>query len=460
MLFRTPVTPLFFGFLFDLFGSVGVQTVLSVLYVACLVTVWAIGSRLSLWVGFLALLLLGLDIQYYYWFFSVGSESPQSFLLVFWLAYAFFTFRKAKARYWVLHALVVWLLILNRPGNQVMVLCAFFPLLNFGIAWKRRVVLFLVFLLSYGVCHLSYASFNYVRLGVFQVSTLGNAHLPFYRVYLQDGMIRPENGPKSAELAQLVEREILPTDLFRKYQIDKDIFFRMPSQRMYNTLVGAVDKTYGWDHQWLILRQAAMEAAYANPLEFMLTYLDHVRDVFYVRGDGRYDFSLYNRTKPDYNTFRQERYRLYEKSGLPIPSEDDLIPRSTIVSVGNGQEDYRSQTLFHAKNPPVDWTFPDRHCSYHWGDVFDIYGIGFPFTFVFICLGLFGITLSLMRKVYFVNVEMLCIAAVSFVTLAATLMGSVQIPFRFPFDSIYILLGCFGLHGVVHCFGFKIDRTS
>ena len=65
-----------------------------------------------------------------------------------------------------------------------------------------------------------------------------------------------------------------------------------------------------------------------------------------------------------------------------------------------------------------------------------------------------------MRKVYFVNVEMLCIAAVSFVTLAATLMGSVQIPFRFPFDSIYILLGCFGLHGVVHCFGFKIDRTS
>jgi hypothetical protein len=30
--------------------------------------------------------------------------------------------------------------------------------------------------------------------------------------------------------------------------------------------------------------------------------------------------------------------------------------------------------------------------------------------------------------------------------LAATFMGSVQFGFRYPFDSIFILFGCFGLY--------------
>lgn len=225
MLFRTPFTPLFFGILFDLFGPTGVQIVLSVLYVLCLVTVYAIGSRLAVWVGFLALVLLGADIQYYYWFFSVGSEGPQCFLLILWMAYAFFTFKKTEARYWILHAVVVWLLILNRPGNQVLVLCAFFPLFHFNIAWKRRMILSLVFLISYGLCYVAFSSYNYARVRVFQVSTLGNAVMPFYRLYLQDALISPDNGPKSIELVRLVEKEILPLDMFKKYQIDRDIFF-------------------------------------------------------------------------------------------------------------------------------------------------------------------------------------------------------------------------------------------
>lgn len=449
MLFRTPFTPLFFGILFDFFGPTGVQIVLSVLYVLCLVTVYAIGSRLAVWVGFLALVLLGADIQYYYWFFSVGSEGPQCFLLILWMAYAFFTFKKTKARYWILHAVVVWLLILNRPGNQVLVLCAFFPLFHFNIAWKRRMILSLVFLISYGLCHVAFSSYNYARVRVFQVSTLGNAVMPFYRLYLQDALISPDNGPKSMELARLVEKEILPLDMFKKYQIDRDIFFKMPSQRMYNQLLGTVQKVYGWEHQWLILRQAAMETVYKHPLDFFLTYLDHIRDVFYVRGNGRYDLSPRSSWKWNYDKFLKKRYKLYEELGLPIPDEGDLLPKSEARSANSGQENYTAQTFFNAKIPPVVWTFPGRHCSYHWGDIFDIYGVKFPFTFVFICIGIIGIMLSLVRKLLFANIAMLCLASVCFVNLAVTLMASVQFPFRFPFDSIFVLLGCFGLHGML-----------
>jgi len=448
MLFRGPVTPLFFGIIFDFFGTTGVQVVLAILYVLCLVTVWVIGARLSVWVGFLALILLGGDIQFYYWFFSVGSESPQSFLLLLWMAYAVFTFRKRKPQYWVLHAVVVWLLILNRAGNQVFILCAFFSLFNVDIVWKRRMGLLLVFLISYGFCHILFASYNYARLGAFQVSTMGNAVMPFYRLYLQDDLISPDNGKKSAELAGLVEKNILTLDDFDTYHIDRDMFFKHSSQRMYNYLVITVADVYGWDDQWLILRQASLEALFKHPLDFFLTYIDHLRDVFYVRGDGRYDFNRHSRSKAYQDNFLKQRYKLYEKLGLSIPTEGDLLPKPRVKGVKNVEGNYTALTFFNAKNPPVVWIFPDRHCSYHWGDVFDIYGVKFPFTFFFICIGGCGVVLSVMRGETAVYISMVCVASVSFVNLAATLMGSVEFPFRYPFDSIFILFGCFGLHAM------------
>jgi hypothetical protein len=451
LLFRPPFTPLFFGTLFDLFGAAGVKAALSILYVVSLVTVFSVGFTRSLWVGYLALILLGANIQYYYWFFSVGSESPQSFLLVLWLAYAFFTFRRTDARYWIVHAAVVWLLILNRPGNQVLILCAVFPLLNFDTAAKRRLMLSLVFLLSYGAMHFSYSSYNYLRVGAFQVSTLGNAHMPFYRLYLQDRMIRPENGPKSLELARLVEDEILPLEVFRQYRVDRDMFFTYASQRMYNQLVATVVRVYGWDHQWLILKEAAMEAVKRDPVEFLLTYFDHLRDVFYIRGDGRYDLSSNNSTRTDYYVFLKQRYELYEELGLAIPSEGDLLPQSQGAEDHDDGEDYTEQTFFSLKRQPVSWTIPDRHCTYHWGDVFDIYGIRFPFTFFFLCIGIAGVGLSLVRKRCAGNLEIACITSVAFITMAASFMASVQFPFRFPFDSIFILFGCFGLYGLCPC---------
>jgi hypothetical protein len=359
----------------------------------------------------------------------------------------------------MLHAVIVWLLILNRPGNQVMVLCALFPLFNVSIAWRRRIVLSLVFLFSYGVCHVAYASFNYIRVGEFQVSTAGNMVMPIYRIYLQDALVNPANGPKSRELEQLVEEKILTLDEFQKYRIDSEVFFNMPSQRMFNQLINTVINVYGWDDQWLILRQVSKEALYKHPIEFFLTYIDHVRDVFYVRGSGRFDISRHNRSRVDHDAFLKERYLLYEQLGLPIPTEGDLLPGPKETLINKVQENYTSQTFFNAKKQPVDWKFPNRHCSYHWGEIFDIYGVKFPFTFVFLCVGITGIALSMVKKVLFVHLAMFCIASVSFVNLAVTLMGSVQFPFRFPFDAVFILLGCFGLHGIVSFLGVRQSRV-
>ncbi len=448
MLFRTPVTPFFFGLLYDFVGITGLTVVLSILYVICLVTVYVIGSTLSVWIGFLALVALGADIQYHFWFFSVGSESPQSFLLILWFAYSFFTFNKTEKRYWIVHALIVWVLILNRPGNQIMLLCCILPLLNTRAQLSKRLVLVLVFVLTYGFCHIGYSTHNYHKVGKFQISTLGNAHMPFYRLYLQDDLISPDNGPKSQELANLVEEEILTLDLYQQYKIDKDIFFNFSTQRMYSELIKTVEEKYGWDHQWLILREAAIEAILAEPLEVLLTYIDHVRDVFYIRGGGQYDLSKHKRSKVDQQEYIDDRYRMYERIGLPIPSEGDLLPEPQ-KQIDNAEiEDYQSKTFFGLKTEPVKWTF-NSYCKFHWGEIFDIYNIKFPFSFMYLVIGLVGLVRVFMCGRFYPYVVVFSLTGISFLTLGVTLMGTVQFPFRFPYDPILILFGCFGLHGLL-----------
>jgi hypothetical protein len=353
---------------------------------------------------------------------------------------------------WILHACIIFLLVLNRPGNQILVLCAFFPLLNLGVSSKRRVLLSFVFLAVYSLFHISYCSYNYSRQNWFAVSRLGNAHLPFYRVYLQDRLVSPENGPRSRELANLVEKEILSMESYKKYRIDLDTFFKTPTQRMYNQLVKTVNDVYGWDYNWKILRQVSMEAYRMYPLEFWLTYIDHLRDVFYVRGDGRYDISPRNRAYPDFNKFLSDRYTMYEQLGLAIPSEKDLLPRppSSEWPLSAKPENYpkSKEAYFDIKHTPFPWTFPSyRRCT-NINNVFDMYGIKFPFTFILVSLGFTGIFCSLVRKRFHGNVEILCIAGVSMLNLAASLMASVQIPFRFPFDSIFIVFGCFGIYEI------------
>ena len=197
MLFRTPLTPLFYGTCFECLEETGIEFVLALSYAGSITSVFAVLCEFSSVVAWTLNILLGVNIWLFRSFNAVGSETLQTVLLCLWFAWMFFAIRSFRARVWAGSAALVFLMLLNRPGNQVFVLSLFLPFFMVQLAMRRRLMLAGISLTVYAVLHFAFCLFNQLRYGEFCVAALGEAHLPFYRLFVQEHMISPENGSAS-----------------------------------------------------------------------------------------------------------------------------------------------------------------------------------------------------------------------------------------------------------------------
>jgi hypothetical protein len=65
-----------------------------------------------------------------------------------------------------------------------------------------------------------------------------------FRAYVLDGIVRPENGPASRELAATAQRELIAHEPYRSYDVDLEEFFTSGSERIFEdieSLSGHVD---------------------------------------------------------------------------------------------------------------------------------------------------------------------------------------------------------------------------
>ena len=99
---------------------------------------------------------------------------------------------------------------------------------------------------------------NGVRYGDTAYSRSGAINVPFYPAFLR-GELDPDNGPASARLARLIEREILVEPAYRRYGVDARTF--MHSGTNYETvhLLGLHDRLFGLDSDYRLLHDAARE---------------------------------------------------------------------------------------------------------------------------------------------------------------------------------------------------------
>ena len=218
MLFRTPLTPLFYGTCFQIFGETGIELVLSFAYAASITAVFAVLREFSLIAAWALNVLVGLNLWLFWSFNAVGSETLQTVLLCFWFCCTFFAMRSSGVGAWVGSAVLASLLVLNRPGNQTFLLCFLLPFLATDVATVRRFVNAGAFLIVYSASYLALSSFNYLKYGEFCFAKLGDAHLPFYRLFVQEHVISPEDGPASRQLAQFVEAKILTNPVYVQYR--------------------------------------------------------------------------------------------------------------------------------------------------------------------------------------------------------------------------------------------------
>ena len=442
MLFRTPLTPLFYGICFQLFNETGIELMLSLLYAASITSVFAVLREFSIIAAWALNLLVGVNLWLFWSFNAIGSETLQTVLLCLWFCCTFFAMRSSKLRAWVGSAIFASLLVLNRPGNQTVLLCCLLPFLAANVRATRRVINAGAFLIVYSTSYLTLCSFNYFRYGEFCFAKLGDAHLPFYRLFVQEHVISPENGSASRQLAQFVEAKILTDPIYLQYEITKDTFFGCSTQRMFNSLIYAMQKE-GRGRDFGLFRRAGMEAIWQDPLGSALRYLEHLETVFDYRDKKTFKISNLRDLSRSFVRKRQEAYARYAAKGLALPSEGDLLP-STPLFVAN--EARRQGPWLPWQTNVMPWKISSTPPLNAPGELlFNISRKLIP-NFWWFFFG--ALSLLLTRLAAPVDMRIPLLTGIALLGLLATLFGSVQWEFRYPFDPIFTAFTLYGAHGL------------
>lgn len=320
LLFRTPVTPVVVGPLLDLGGGALAEPFMAVLY-ALSILAWcaaarAFGPRTAIAVAVALLAYPGYGAV-----FHVLSSEP-----LFAASFSLWALAVVRAasfpsygRFAVV-GLATALVALVRPGNVVLVAIALLPL-ALRMPWWRRVGLagatVLVALLPLGV----WAAHNGIRYDEWAVARGGNAVFPFYRALLEDRIVSPDHGNASRRLADAVEQHLLTREPYRSYGITLDDVFTRATARVHEDMYILSDEVFGWDTDYSLLRDAALEGVRAEPGTFargvLRTIWIQLSEPYYVgTGAGGQP----SKAAAGSGTV------VVEGRKLPRPSEGQLIP--------------------------------------------------------------------------------------------------------------------------------------
>lgn len=286
MLFRTPLAPLLMGVPLRLGGAALLEVVFGVMYVLSLVAYTLAARTFGRACAILTAVALLAHPAYGALFHQAASDSVFAFVLALWTLAAVRAAERPSTMRYALLGLAFLALVLARPSSQVFLLFAVVPLLLPG-RWRARAVRAGAFLGVALVALAVWAGYNDLRYGDFTVSRSGNADVPFYRVFVLEKDVRPENGPASRELAAAVRRDVLPVYAKLGGRMDVQTFFKTASDRMWGDLVVVSDRRFGWSSNYAILRKVAIETIEKHPG----LYVDDVATAMKTELVGRYAFA-------------------------------------------------------------------------------------------------------------------------------------------------------------------------
>jgi len=264
MLFRTPVPGLVDGAALDVAGGFFAEPLMGVLYAASVVA-WAAAARIF---GARAALLVAVALLVYpaygLMFHEISSEPLFAAAFSLWALLVVRAWDVATPRRFALAGLGVALLALIRPGNAVLLAFVIVPL-AFGAGRRQRLVNAGAFLVAGLAPLVAWAVLNGVRFGDYALARGGNAVIPFYRAFITDKIVRPENGPASRRLAEAVRRHLVTRDPYKSYGVTVDDVFHSGSVRIHEDFYLLSDEYFGWDTNYSVLRKAGIEAVRTHP---------------------------------------------------------------------------------------------------------------------------------------------------------------------------------------------------
>ncbi|MDH4103311.1 MAG: hypothetical protein OEV29_07985, partial [Thermoleophilia bacterium] len=253
-------------------------------------------------------------------------------------------FRPSAARF-ALVGLGVAALALVRPGNAVLLAFGVFPLCLAG-SWRNRLHWAGAFALAAVIPLGAWTVHNGLRFDSYALARGGNAIIPFYRAFITDGIVAPENGEASQQLAAAMQRHLLTRDPYRSYNVTADELFRDGSFRVHEDLYLLSDQIFGWHTDYEILRKAGLEAVRAHPDEYASGVLGTVRDEL---ADAYFRPLPTQRTKAN---VRGEPTTVVGGTRLPPPTEGEPIPSGQVVWISRPD-----QSIRQVWTSGTDWHF-------------------------------------------------------------------------------------------------------
>jgi len=459
LLFRTPVTPVVAGGFLDIAHGRLAEPAMAGLYATSIVC-WTAAARYFGARTALAAALALLAYQGYALMFHELSSEP-----VFAAAFALWGLLVARAAFgpsvvrFGLVGLGVALLALVRPGNAVLLAFGVVPLLVAG-AWRVRLERTGAFFLAAVLPLAAWSIHNGVRFDSWGIARGGNAIIPFYRAFITDHIISPENGSDSRRLTAAMQRHLLTREPYRSYGVTLDRLFRDGSFRVHEDLYLLSDQVFGWDSDYHVLRGAGVEGVRAHP-------------GIYARGVARTVWDELAKAQ-----FRALPAGSPQRAGvpskpptvvihgtrLPAPTEGEPIPAGQVVWISRPDQSIRqvwtSPTRWHFEfahprdraqferiTHQVDELFanlPSRHGNARLALRLNQLSRWFPRPWMFVLVGLIGVAWRRPRG--WPTLIALSLAAFAVVLLNALGLFA-DLHFVLPVAPAFVLLGVAGLLG-------------
>jgi hypothetical protein len=317
MLFRTPVTPIVAGVLLDVGGGVLAEPLMAVLFAGSVVA-WAVaarafGPRVALAVAAALLVYPAYGLMFH----ELSSEPLFAAGFAGWALLVTRAAQNPSVTGFAFVGLGVALLALVRPGNAVLLLFALFPLVLAG-NWRRRARWAGAFVVAAVLPLAAWAVLNGVRFGEYTLARGGNAVVPFYRAFITDRIVAPENGPASRRLADAIQRHLLTRDPYKSYGVTLDTVFSSGSFRIHEDLYVLSDEVFGWDSDYSVLRDAGREAVEAHPGKYTSGVLDTIWQ--------QLSKSFFRSPPPKETSGKTQALTEVGGRELPLPTEGEPIP--------------------------------------------------------------------------------------------------------------------------------------
>ena len=320
--FRTPITPLVVGLPLDVGGVVLLEVVFAMLYAGSILAWSATALTFGRIPALFAAPLLLVYPAYATLYHQASSDAVFATGLAFWALLLARTMTTPSTWRFVALGAGFALLVLTRPANQVLLLPLVLAPLIVRARWSRRLT-WAVASVAAAIIPLGiWAAHNGIRYDDTTVARGGRAWVPFLKVFLDDKTISPENGPASRRLANLIEEQVLAEEPYKKLDVPLDAYLKNGSNYEVVRLIALSDREFGWDENYDVLFDSALEAIRKHPG----VYARGVADTFWqflLQRPLREDIAPRAQTAPE------RPPPTFERDGVVLPN-----PQATVLVVG------------------------------------------------------------------------------------------------------------------------------